>query len=164
MRVISKLLFILLLGSSSLAVAQKPSDTPRNQMEKLDRGLVVIPYTSGKYFVSWRLLGTDDKNTTFELLKNGNTILSGINKATSVSNISATATDRFQVVTLQNGVVTETSPEVVPWKSYYLQIPLDRPSGGTISNWRPYDSSTKTYGSAISQEYTYPFFRFHPLP
>ena len=37
--------------------SQKPTDTPTSQMEKLDRGLVVIPYNLfGGHFVSWRLL------------------------------------------------------------------------------------------------------------
>lgn len=74
MRNIGKVLFSLFLGSCLSAMAQKPSDTPKNQMEKLDRGLIVVPYSTGKYFASWRLLGTDDNNTTFELLKNGESI------------------------------------------------------------------------------------------
>lgn len=135
------------------AFSQKPN-TPASQMEKLDRGLVAIPGTNGKCFLSWRLLGTDNQNTTFRILKNGTVLRDDITGATSFQ-VTGSSTDKFQVVTLQNGVVTETSPEVVPWKSSFLQIPLDRPAGGTISNWRPYDSSTKTYGSAISQEYTY---------
>ena len=135
------------------AFSQKPN-TPVSQMEKLDRGLVAIPGTNGKCFLSWRLLGTDNQNTTFRILKNGSVLRDDITGATSFQ-VTGSSTDKFQVVTLQNGVVTETSPEVVPWKSSFLQIPLDRPAGGTISNWRPYDSSTKTYGSAISQEYTY---------
>ena len=135
------------------AFSQKPK-TPASQMEKLDRGLVAIPGTNGKCFLSWRLLGTDNQNTTFRILKNGTVLRDDITGATSFQ-VTGSSTDKFQVVTLQNGVVTETSPEVVPWKSSFLQIPLDRPAGGTISNWRPYDSSTKTYGSAISQEYTY---------
>jgi rhamnogalacturonan endolyase len=135
------------------AFSQKPN-TPASQVEKLDRGLVAIPGTNGKCFLSWRLLGTDNQNTTFRILKNGTVLRDDITGATSFQ-VTGSSTDKFQVVTLQNGVVTETSPEVVPWKSSFLQIPLDRPAGGTISNWRPYDSSTKTYGSAISQEYTY---------
>ena len=135
------------------AFSQKPN-TPASQMEKLDRGLVAIPGTNGKCFLSWRLLGTDNQNTTFRILKNGTVLRDDITGATSFQ-VTGSSTDKFQVVTLQNGVVTETSPEVVPWKSSFRQIPLDRPAGGTISNWRPYDSSTKTYGSAISQEYTY---------
>ena len=103
--------------------AQKPSDTPASQMEKLDRGLVVVKYTTGRtttrYCASWRMLGTDDKNTSFELLKNGEVLKSGIYNATCVSDITAAETDKFQVVTYQNGQKVETSAEVTPWSKYY---------------------------------------------
>ena len=154
-----KLLFTLLLSTLTVAGnAQKPSDTPASQMEKLDRGLVVTKYSSGKsvkYFASWRLLGTDDKNTTFALLKNGEVLQDNITQATSVSDISATASDRFQVVTYQNGNIVDTTPEVAPWTNYYLQVPLDKPEGGTIVGWKPYNSSTKKYEDAVDMPYTY---------
>ena len=154
-----KLLFTLLLSTLTVAGnAQKPSDTPASQMEKLDRGLVVTKYSSGKsvkYFASWRLLGTDDKNTTFALLKNGEVLQDNITQATSVSDISATASDRFQVVTYQNGNIVDTTPEVTPWTNYYLQVPLDKPEGGTIVGWKPYNSSTKKYEDAVDMPYTY---------
>ena len=131
-----RLLTIMLCVLTLAGYAQKPN-TPASQMEKLDRGLVAIPGTSGKCFLSWRLLGTDNQNTTFRILKNGSVLRDDITGATSFQ-VTASSTDKFQVVTLQNGVVTETSREVVPWKSSYLQIPLDRPAGGTIQDWRIY--------------------------
>lgn len=70
-----KNIFITLcsLLTCSAGFAQKPSDTPSNQMEKLDRGLIVVPM-SNKHYISWRMFGTDDKGTTFEVLKNGVTL------------------------------------------------------------------------------------------
>ena len=122
--------------------AQKPSNTPASQMEKLDRGLVVFPYASGKYFASWRLLGTDDQNTTFELLKNGQTYKRNIYQNTCLNNISAKSTDKFQVVTYQNGKAVETSPEVAPWSNYYLQLKLDKPANGALGGtYSPNDCS-----------------------
>ena len=140
-----KLLCTLLLCTLTwTGYAQKPSDTPTSQMEKLDRGLVVVRYISGKtvkYFASWRLLGTDDKNTTFALLKNGVVLQDNITQATSVSGISAAATDRFQVVTFQNGQEVETTPEVTPWSSYYMELKLDRPAAGSDYTYSPNDCS-----------------------
>ena len=140
-----KLICTLLLCTLTwTGYAQKPSDTPTSQMEKLDRGLVVVRYISGKtvkYFASWRLLGTDDKNTTFALLKNGVVLQDNITQATSVSGISAAATDRFQVVTFQNGQEVETTPEVTPWSSYYMELKLDRPAAGSDYNYSPNDCS-----------------------
>ena len=126
--------------------AQKPSDTPASQMEKLDRGLVVVKYTTGRtttrYCASWRMLGTDDKNTSFELLKNGEVLKSGIYNATCVSDITAVETDKFQVVTYQNGQKVETSAEVTPWSKYYLEVKLDKPANGALGGtYSPNDCS-----------------------
>lgn len=147
-------LFIACGGLSFTGFAQKPSDTPVSQMEKLDRGLILIPTSSGNYFASWRLLGTDDQNTTFELLRNGESIKKDIYK-TTCANVTGNDTDKFQVVTYQNGKAVSTSAEVSPWGKYFLEVKLDRPEGGTIENWRPYNSSTKKYEAAVSMPYTY---------
>ena len=74
----------MLLIAAVTTLAQKPSDTPVSQMEKLDRGLVVIPQTL-KHIISWRMLGTDDKNTTFEVLRNGETLQKDIYKTTFIT-------------------------------------------------------------------------------
>ena len=46
-----KNIFITLcsLLTCSAGFAQKPSDTPSNQMEKLDRGLIVVPMSNKHY-------------------------------------------------------------------------------------------------------------------
>ena len=61
---------LTLLTTTLSATAQ---NTPTSQMEKLDRGLVVIPSGSQR-ILSWRLLGTDDEDRTrFTILRNGKT-------------------------------------------------------------------------------------------
>ena len=42
--------------------------TPVEQMEQLDRGIVVVPGQSGGRFVNWRLLGTDNPGITFDVV------------------------------------------------------------------------------------------------
>ena len=128
----------LMLMSLS-AIAQKPSDTPVSQMEKLDRGLIVVRVDATHCFLSWRLLGTDDKNTTFRVLKNGSVLRDKITGATSFQ-VTGKSTDKFQVVTLQNGEVIETSPEVSPWSSAYLTLQLDRPTASDCT-YSPNDCS-----------------------
>ena len=99
----NRLLFISFCTLLTLgANAQKPQDTPVSQMEKLDRGLIAFPTSSGNCFVSWRLLGTDDQHTTFELLKNGKSLKKDIYQNTALS-VPGTKNDTFQIVTLQNG-------------------------------------------------------------
>ena len=109
---------LALMMMSASVCAQKPTDTSVSQMEKLDRGLIVVRVDATHCFLSWRLLGTDDKNTTFRVLKNGSVLRDKITGATSFQ-VTGKSTDKFQVVTLQNGEVIETSPEVSPWSSAY---------------------------------------------
>lgn len=54
--------FIIIFCCSCASLAQR-------QMEYLDRGLVVTPKEAGKFFVSWRVLGTDPKDLSFNLYR-----------------------------------------------------------------------------------------------
>lgn len=138
MKLLSKMVLMCGLALIVLgAAAQKPTDTPQSQMERLDRGLVVFPTTNGKVFVSWRLLGTDDAGVSFRLIKNGEKILAEeLTGATSLMT-DGTVDDVFQIQTCLNGQVVETSPVVRPWAKSYLELKLDRPEtgvqGGTYS-------------------------------
>jgi len=105
--------------------------TPVSQMEKLDRGVVVVPRSSGiGNFLSWRLLGTDDlAATTFDVLRNGETIKENL----TVSNFEdsgGSKTASYQIVTRVGGEVVETSEAVSPWQKAYQTITLDRPAKG----------------------------------
>ena len=126
---------------ASVALCSHAQVTPISQMEKLDRGLVAIPTSTTANFVSWRLLGTDDKaNTTFDLLRNGTVIASNLTK-TNYQDTQGSATARYQVVTKVNGAEIETSAEVMPWGKKYLSLKLDRPAGGTDSKWTNTDNT-----------------------
>jgi len=126
---------------ATAATAQRPDDTPVSQMEKLDRGLVVIKH-SGGYFVSWRLLGTDNQSTTFEILRNGTSVAKDISKSTSMNFKTGNADDTYQVVTYQNGVAVETPPAVASFnKGYYVELKLDRPADGSNYSYSPNDCS-----------------------
>ena len=135
-----RLFFMSLIGL--ITIVSQAQITPASQMEKLDRGLVAVPTSTTANFVSWRLLGTDDKaNTTFDLLRNGTVIASGLTK-TNYQDTQGSATAKYQVVTKINGSAIESSEEVTPWGKKYLSLKLDRPKGGTISNWSNTDAST----------------------
>ncbi len=123
--------------------------TPRSQMEKLDRGVVAIPTTASgtTNFVSWRLLGTDDKaNTTFDVLRDGETIATGLTK-TNYSDSKGSPTATYQVVTHVGNEVTETSAPVKPWDKKFLTLQLQRPEGGVHARWREYFTDSKSYGA-----------------
>ena len=120
-------------------VAQELS-TPESQMERLGRGVVALPQTKG-IFVSWRLLGTDDARTTFDVIRDGKTIAEGLT-VTNYTDEAGTASSTYQVVSRVNGVVVETSGEVKPWAEAYLKLPLDRPATGALGGeYTPNDCS-----------------------
>ena len=153
-----KLILVLVCLACVLGgFAQTPSDTSTSQMEKLDRGLVALKTaTTGSYFLSWRLLGTDNNNTVFSILRDGAPYADGRKYADRTNlTLTGSASTKFQVVTWQDGVAVDTTEAVTPWNKMYMTLQLDRPAGGTISGWKPYDSSTKTYGSAVDMPYTY---------
>lgn len=106
--------------------------TPVSQMEKLDRGLVAVPTSSTSNFISWRLLGTDDKSaTTFDLMRDGQVIASDL-KVMNFQDQQGSATAKYQVVTKVNGLAAEApSAEITPWGKKYLTLRLNRPSDGT---------------------------------
>ena len=140
---IKKGLFVLACMTGVLnGFAQKPSDTPVSQMEKLDRGLVAIKTaTTGSYFLSWRLLGTDNNNTVFSILRDGTPYANG-RKFTNRTNFTVTgnASTKFQVVTWQDGVAVDTTEAVTPWNKTYMTLQLDRPTASDCT-YTPNDCS-----------------------
>ena len=122
-----------LLAAASISTSAQV--TPTTQMERLDRGVVVIPTSSTANFVSWRMLGTDDKQvTTFDLLRNGELIASDLQK-TNYQDTKGNANAVYQVVTKVDGQAIETSQEVTPWEKKFLTLQLQRPEGGMHAKW-----------------------------
>ena len=124
---------ILLFATIMCAQAQ---NTPVSQMEKLDRGVVAVPFTNvgtGR-LVTWRILGTDDLTATrFDVLRNGATIASNL-KTSNYKDASGTASSKYQVVVKVNGEVVETTEPVEAWANVWMKLPLDRPAGGSTES------------------------------
>lgn len=138
----------LLLGTAALVLSASISvsaqNTPVSQMEKLDRGVVAVPAKGGKgYMVTWRLLGTDDANTTFTLLRNGSTaVKKGIADVTAVVDEYGVSASTYSVVTYYKGTPVDTSAAVKPWTNIYKSIQLDRPATGAAgASYYPNDCS-----------------------
>lgn len=141
-----KLLSLLLCGMVAATISAQSPNTPESQMEKLDRGAVLIKRSgtsSNNYFLSWRLLGTDDTNTTFQILRDGEPYANGkIYTNTTSANIICSATQKIQLVTLKNGVEVERTEAITPWAKPYLEIPLDKPVNGALGGtYSPNDCS-----------------------
>lgn len=108
-------------------------------VEKLSRGVVALPAERG-VFISWRLLATDADGTTFNLLRDGETIARNLSGATCFTDSAGTPASTYSVQTLVGGAVAETSDEVRPWDKPYLSVPLIRPLEQTMP-----DGSTCSY-------------------
>ena len=114
--------------------------TPEIQMEKLGRGVVALPQTKG-IFISWRLLGTDDARTTFDVIRNGEVIAEDLT-VSNYSDEAGTTDSKYQVVCKINGKTIETSNEVTPWAKNYMTLALDRPAIGALGGeYSPNDCS-----------------------
>lgn len=86
----------------------------QRQMEKLDRGLVVVNKGSNQLFISWRFLATDNENISFNLYRqtgsgtpvkiNSLPISTTTNYLWTVSGTSLSIATRFSVKPVLNGV------------------------------------------------------------
>ena len=116
-------LCMLMLGPSTVFALSR-------QMESLNRGLVAVKISSG-VFLSWRLLGNDDKSTTFNVYRNGALINSVASTgATNLTDASGTSTDKYMIKALVGSTVVDSSSTVTPWAQQYKSIQLNRPSNG----------------------------------
>ena len=118
-----------------VSVAMQAQVTPVSQMEKLDRGLIALPNSSGGgKFVSWRFLGTDDPaRTTFNVIRNGVVIKEGLT-VTNYKDTGGSNSSEYQIATLVDGEVVETSAPVKAWAKTWLELPLNSPAGGSNSS------------------------------
>jgi rhamnogalacturonan endolyase len=110
---------------TAAVAAQAAPVVAGRQVERLDRGLVAVPATGGGNHVSWRLLATDPKGTSFTLYRDGKAIarVNG-NGATSFLDKTGTAASRY---TLATGKGRPGAAATV-WAGGYLPIPLDKPA------------------------------------
>ena len=133
----SQLCFRTIFASSLLAVGLVvPSLAAPRQMENLTRGLVVSNVGSG-VLVSWRLLGTDDPATEFNLYRDGSKIASITkNAGTNYLDKSGKTTSKYEVAAVVDGKEQAKSPVLLvldktvsnsgnsfPYKTLKLEVP-----------------------------------------
>ncbi|HEX8315387.1 MAG TPA: hypothetical protein VF609_10355, partial [Flavisolibacter sp.] len=123
----------------SLAILLYTAGFTQRQMEALDRGVVAVRNNEGKVFVSWRLLGTEPQELSFNLYRS--TEISKpqkVNKTPITSTTSfvddgsdTTHTISYSVKAIINGKESEPSKSFVLKKGSqpYLSIPLQTPAG-----------------------------------
>ncbi len=150
---IKKILIFLFFANATLVLFSQA-----RQMEYLDRGLVAVKVSNG-VALSWRFLGTDIKQTAFNIYRNDVLIhtTSG-ESATFYTDANGATTSEYAVVPVVNGVEdrNETIKKVKPWAQQYLSLQLRRPPGGkTPPNQIGSVGKTPSSTHPDGQNYTY---------
>ncbi len=121
------------LAVSNISVVPTYAASSSRQVEALDRGLVGIKTNEGVY-LSWRLLGTENYNTAFNVYKNGNKIAGPITDSTNYVDKGGKTSDKYTVRTVVNGVEKTESDAVTPWNQNYFDVPISKPGSNYSAN------------------------------
>lgn len=98
----------------TIAVNDYPGGSMPRPMEFLDRGLVALGVKNG-VFLSWRMVGTDNPDVSFNLYKNGNKLnATPISTSTNYVDNAGLASDVYKVEAISSSG-NQTSPEVTVW-------------------------------------------------
>ena len=149
-QIFSTVLSTAMIASSATAIlpqnnamAETTSSSPRI-VEYLDRGLVAVRVDGGVY-LSWRLLGTEETTTTFDIYRDGEEIVSNLD-ATNYTDNSGFDTNTYKVVV--SGKSADDEKETSVWNTNYLDIPISKPEPdptdtkvGTDYSYRANDAS-----------------------
>ena len=141
-RLISAVTSIALLMSSlgaAVPAASAASYTNPNtkQMEYLTRGLTAVR-TDGGVFLSWRLLGTESMTQKFDIYRDGKLIAQGVD-ALNYTDDEGFSYSVYRVV--PEGADMTQCAETAVWQNNYIDIPLNRPDGGTTTSGDQYTYS-----------------------
>ncbi|WP_339258584.1 rhamnogalacturonan lyase [Paenibacillus sp. FSL R5-0713] len=138
---------VSLLSSALLVTSLGLGNTPvthaagARQMEYLDRGVVAVKTGTG-VFVSWRLLGTEGSNVSFNVYRDGTKVnATPITNSTNLQDASGTSSSKYTVRAVVSGTEQATSAAASVWGNNYLSVPLSVPAGGTTPDGVAYTYS-----------------------
>ena len=127
-----KKLFLSLLLSSFLVPM-----TAQRTVDQLDRGLIAVPATGGGTLVSWRLLGEEYYDVTYNLYCDG-TLLAENLSVTNYRHAEGNLSNQYQVAPVVKGVEMEKCSPVTRWSASYKEITLTHE--GILSTLVPNDA------------------------
>ena len=111
------------------------------QMEFLNRGVVAIK-RSGDNYITWRMLGTETNNVTYNIYRD-NVKLNATPITTTTQYVDKTGAiaSKYAISAIVNGVEGVKSVEVETWSTFYKVLSLNKPAGGTTPDGVVYDYS-----------------------
>jgi rhamnogalacturonan endolyase len=131
-------LFSLVAG---LSLVSHLSVAAPKQAEYLDRGVVALPSGNG-IFISWRMLGDDPADISFNVYRNGTKVNgSPITNSTNFYDGSGTTSAAYTVRPIVNGQELQANRAKPTWSNPYWVINLNRPNGGSDYSYSPGDAS-----------------------
>jgi hypothetical protein len=106
----------------------------QRNMERLDRGLVAVRVSSG-VFLSWRMFGTDPRDVSFNLYRDGQLVnQSPISGATNYTDTRGAASSVYTVRAISGGTEQPVGATARVWPTQVLTVNLQRPPGGTTAS------------------------------
>jgi len=128
-----------------IGLSAQPNYAPTLQKENLGRGLVAIRQDSVHVAVTWRLLSADDKETAFNVYRNGQLLtpdpLTGAtffcDENTSADSALYEVRPLVKKKELTEGTGVYTLPAQAPIG--YINIPLQKPEGGITPAGQRYE-------------------------
>ncbi|MFD8567491.1 rhamnogalacturonan lyase [Streptomyces sp. NPDC059639] len=101
------------------------------QAEKLDRGLVSV-HTDAGNLVSWRWLGTDPDNVSFNVYRAGTKVnATPVTGSTNFFHADAPNSADYTVRAIVNGTEQADSAHAIQFRTGYKDVPITPPAGGT---------------------------------
>ncbi|MFI7040500.1 cellulose binding domain-containing protein [Microbispora rosea] len=125
-------------ASPSSSPRPSPSASPTGvpagakQMEDLDRGLISVRSGSGN-LVSWRLLGTESRDTSFTVYR-GATRIATVTDSTNYLDSGAAADASYTVRPVDGGTEGPASPASLRFADGYLDVPISPPGSSYSAN------------------------------
>ncbi|MBE3015025.1 cellulose binding domain-containing protein [Microbispora sp. NEAU-D428] len=120
--------------SPSASPSASPSPIPGDakQAEKLDRGLISVRSGSGN-LVSWRLWGTESRDTSFNVYRGG-TRIATVTNSTNYLDSGAPADASYTVRPVDGGSEGAASETSLRFANGYLDVPISPPGSSYSAN------------------------------
>ncbi len=128
MKKVLLLAMVCLMGTAT-ASAQRATD-------RLDRGLVAVKVTGGVY-CSWRVLGEEYYDVTYNLYRDGVLIADGLSVSNYTDTGGSTASS-YTVSAVVRGVEQQQCAALTPWTAHYKEIKMNH--GTLTSTYVPNDA------------------------
>ncbi|WP_337062834.1 rhamnogalacturonan lyase family protein [Kineococcus sp. G2] len=113
----------------------------QRQAERIDRSPVAVSTGEGTY-VGWRLLGDDPQDLAFNVYRDGELVNDRpVTGSTNLLDAGGAEGSTYRVSTVVDGIERWATDEFRPWQQQHLDVPLDRPAGGTTPDGVAYTYS-----------------------